>query len=244
MLIGISKSPHLEALVQGILANGDVLTDIGNTGCDVNVCWGWPTAQWVSTQLPKWANIPIICVDCHPFALRKGDTSGARILQLNNWGALAQYPDVREEVERKPPKSNPDGPVLVLGQVYTAEQKKHGFIDVWHTGGYEDWVKEELAKPNRKFRKHPRIWAVENSGEVQPSLTDDLKGCSRVVSWNSTAAVHAILEGYEASSVEQHGWARMDVNHLAALRAYPAALRSGEYWHSYREWLRSPLTTG
>lgn len=240
MKIGIRKSPHLDALVLGIEACGDILTSVYDMGCDVWLCWGWPQAEQVMRDGAPSARI--ICVDAHPFALMAGDRSGDRILQLGNWGALARYPSVpAEPMLRSPSRSEPFGPTLVLGQVYTAEQRRLGLVDTWHTGGYEQWVRGELAKPNRKFRKHPRVWMVENSGQVQPSLADDLRGCFSVASWNSTAGVHAQLLGYPATAAEPHGWAHMELERLAAQRVSPAELRSGRYWGTYREWLAKVL---
>jgi hypothetical protein len=129
------------------------------------------------------------------------------------------------------------GPVLVIGQVYTAEQKRQGLVDVWHTGGYEDWLTHEMAKPGRVYRKHPRVWMVENPGELQARLVDDLKGCSRVVTWNSTAGIHARMLGYESTAAEAHGWAHMSLTRLASLRIRPADLQSGFAWEHYRRWL-------
>lgn len=239
MRIGIRPSPHIEDLVASILRHGEVVTSFYDGGCDFYLCWGWPSALEIVKANGPACSARIICVDCHPFALRAGDGSGSRIFQLGNWGAMASYPAWNASHPIPPNKSKAGGPVLVLGQVYTAEQARHGLVDVWHTGGYDDWVKTELLLLNRKFRKHPRIWAIENDGERQPSLEDDLLGCSRVVSWNSTAAIHAQQLGYHAVAVEPHGWAHMSLSHLAGLVMSKADINSGEAWRRYREFLRS-----
>lgn len=236
MKIGLRPSPHIEELAISLAKHGDTLTTFYDGSCDYYLCWGWPSAQEIVKCVGPVSN-RIICVDCHPFALRAGDRSGSRIFQLANWGSLAAYPLWARPVPTVPTRGDIEGPVLVLGQVYTAEQARHGLVDVWHTGGYDQWVRSELALPHRKFRKHPRIWMVENSGEVQPTLAEDLAECSRVVSWNSTAAIHARLMGYSASAVEPHGWAHMSLTHLAGLVMGKDDIRSGEAWGKYREWL-------
>ena len=236
MRIGIRKSPHLHEFAETILRSGDTFTSTYDTGADFYLAWGWPQAQQVALDNSGRVGV-IICVDAHPFALKAGDTSGDRIIQLGNWGALAAYPPGMASIETPVYRSTLDGPVLVLGQVYTAEQQRLGLVDTWHTGGYEEWQKAEMAKPGRRYRKHPRIWARENEGELQPSLADDLEGCSEVVSWNSTAAIHARMLGYPATAYEAHGWAHLSLSRLAALRTSPEALRSGQAWHDYRRWL-------
>lgn len=236
MRIGIRKSPHLEAVEAGILACGDVFTSTYDTGADFYLCWGWPQAQQVAIDNGGHYS-RIVCVDSHPFALRAGDFSGDRILQLGNWGALATYPSGNAPVLACAPRHNPQGPVLVIGQVYTREQQRLGLVDVWHTGGYDNWVAVHSAMPNAKFRKHPRVWALENDGEIQPTLEADLEGCSCALTWNSTAGVHAKLLGYPATAAEAHGWANMHPERLEFLRASPEALRSGKHWHTYRRWL-------
>jgi hypothetical protein len=205
--IGIRKSPHLETLAQSILTHGDELVDVGNTGADAYLAWGWPQMQTVTRSLPKWVKAPLIIVDCHPFALEAGDRSGSRIFQLNNWGALAQYPAPKSlNTRRLVAKSRSDegGPVLVLGQVRSTEQIRQGFVDVWHTPGCDAWLKSELEKPNRKLREHPREWVRLYDGQRQPMLAEDLEGCSRVVGWNSTALVHARRLGYPVEGVDPH----------------------------------------
>lgn len=234
--IGIRKSPFLGTFADSILKHGDTFTSTNDTGADFYLAWGWPQAEQVARD-NGGRHERIICVDAHPFALRKGDTSGARILQLGNWGALAKYPDWRRPVERVPNRAVATGPALVLGQVYTAIQKASGFVDVWHTGGYEIWAERECSQANRKFRKHPRVWAFENEGEIQPSLEEDLTGCSQVLSWNSTAAIHALMLGYPASAFEPHGWALMPLDRLAGQQMTPADLKSGTAWERYRAWL-------
>lgn len=237
MKIGLRASPHIESLVESIKRHGDVVTSYYDGGCDFWLCWGWPSARDIA-QANEHATPRIICIDCHPFALRAGDESGSRIFQLGSWGALAKYPDWAARIELPHERGKTGGPILVLGQVYTAEQARHGLVDVWHTGGYDDWVKTELLRLNRKFRKHPRIWAVENDGQRQPSLEEDLAGCSRAVSWNSTAAIHAKMLGYHAVAVEPHGWAHMSMSHLAGLVMTKADIASGDAWAKYRDWLR------
>lgn len=239
MRIGLRKSPHLELLAQSIADFGDHFTSTNDTGADFYLAWGWPQAQDILKECGPQVSERIICVDAHPFALRAGDASGARIFQLGNWGALARYPWGEEVWPEPVDYFDPNGPVLVLGQVYTAEQRRLGLVDTWHTGGYEAWLKREMAQPGRVYRKHPRIWAVENEGQKQRSLEDDLDGCSRVVSWNSSAGVHARMLGYPATAAEAHGWAHMSLERLAYLRQYPTEIRSGEAWAHYRRWLVS-----
>jgi hypothetical protein len=125
----------------------------------------------------------------------------------------------------------------VLGHVSSTEQQRQGLIDVWHTKGGDAWLVGELEKPGRKFRPHPRMWPP-TTAERQPTLAEDLKGCSGAVGWNSTAVVHARLLGYPANTVEPHGWGALDLGFLNWLQAMPADLRSGEYWRTvYRPWL-------
>lgn len=238
MKIGVRKSPHLEFLLDGMLhGQQDVFTSTNDTGADFYLCWGWPQAEQVERDNGGRRD-RIICMDAHPFALKAGDVSGDRILQLGNWGAVAKYPPVEPiSVPCLDAPINKGGPVLVLGQVDSTEQQRLGLVDAWHTPGYGKWVLEEMSKPNRKFRPHPRMW---NESVPQPSLASDLHGCSSAVSWNSTAAVHSQLLGYPCSSAEEHGWGRMILGELAALRVTPKQLRTGEYWAEvYRPWLLS-----
>lgn len=241
MRIGLRKSPHLEQLCDGILKCGDTFTSTNDTGADYYLCWGWPQAQDVARE-NHGREADIICLDAHPFALRAGDRSGDRILQLGNWGRLAKYPPPRFELEWQPrirPCGVPDGPVLVLGHVSSTEQLRKGLIDVWYTPGGDAWLKQECALPNRKFRPHPRMWP-QDSTVRQPSLEEELRGCSRAVAWNSTAVIHARMLGYEADSVEAHGWGWFTLEELAGLRVSPQELRSGQYWSEvYRPWLLS-----
>jgi hypothetical protein len=236
--IGLRVSPHLEAVCQGIKACGENFTSTYDTGCDFWLCWGWPQAE----QVVRDGGVPerIICVDAHPFALAHGDRTGARILQLGNWGYKAAYPIAREFKHVKVPKSKAvaGGPVLVLGHVASTEQIRQGLVDVWYTPGGDAWLADELQQktPPRRFRPHPRMW---NRDEQQPTLAQDLKGCSRAIAWNSTSAIHARLLGYPATTVEPHGWGSFgDLDYLGSLAVTPAALRSGEYWRTiYRPWL-------
>jgi hypothetical protein len=239
MKIGVRKSPHIETLVEAIRVSGDVeLTSTYDTGCDFWLCWGWPQAEQVCRDGAPAARV--ICIDAHPFALRTGDRSGARIFQLGNWGALASYPrpkrgDELEPVELPRSRARKRGPVLVLGHVSSTEQQRGELVDVWYTPGGDAWLLEELKKPGRKFRPHPRMWTEPRP---QPTLEEDLRGCSSAVAWNSTATVHARLLGYPAVSVEEHGWGHLDLDFLAWLMVPAADVRSGVYWRSiYRPWL-------
>lgn len=242
MRIGLRISPHLEAVTQGIKACGkDAFTSTYDTGADWYLCWGWPQAEQVARDNGGRTD-SIICVDAHPFALQKDARTGARIFQLGNWGYLAGYPShvperFVEPVKPRKARSVAGGPVLVLGHVASTEQLRQGLVDVWYTPGGDRWLAEELAKPNRKFRPHPRMWTEER---VQPSLEDDLHGCSAALAWNSTAAIHARMFGYPASTVEPHGWGFFGLDQLAALSVLPKYLRSGEYWNDvYRPWLQT-----
>lgn len=244
MRIGLRKSPHLDAVVAGILASGDTFTSTNDTGADFYLCWGWPQAQDVVKE-SHGRSQHVICVDAHPFALRAGDRSGDRILQLGNWGALALYPPGRPDQSTEAhlsggrDRSTPGGPVLVLGHVSSTEQLRQGLVDVWHTPGGDAWLKEECAKPNRKFRPHPRMWPKDSTVR-QATLAEDLQGCSMAVGWNSTAVIHARLLGYPADSIEAHGWGRLSITELAGTRVGQHELRSGEYWATvYKPWLAS-----
>lgn len=225
----------------GILASGDTFTSTNDTGADFYLAWGWPQCQDVARE-NGGRDADIICLDAHPFALRAGDRSGDRILQLGNWGRLARYPTMRlppGSWPAQPNRSNPDGPVLVLGHVSSTEQLRQGLVDVWYTPGGDAWLKRELELPNRRLRVHPRMWPTDIA-ERQPSLEEDLRGCSRAVAWNSTAVLHARMLGYPADSIEAHGWGWFTLEELAALRVSPQELRSGSYWTTvYRPWLLS-----
>ncbi|HET7135186.1 MAG TPA: hypothetical protein VFJ25_04645 [Casimicrobiaceae bacterium] len=225
--------------MQGIAACGDVFTSTYDTGADWYLCWGWPQAEQVMRDGAPAERI--ICVDAHPYALMAGDRSGDRILQLGNWGALAAYPPGEVSLPRPRDRSTPTGPVLVLGQVRSTEQLRGGLVDVWYTAGCDEWTRRELGKPHRRFREHPREYARLFAGERQPTLAEDLHGCSGAISWNSTAAVHAQLLGFPATAAEAHGWAHLSLERLEALRVSPAELRSGRYWDSYREWLTKEM---
>ena len=239
--IGIRRSPHLDELARSIEAHGDYFVSTHDTGADFYLAWGWPQAEQVARD-NGGRHSRIICMDAHPFALKAGDSSGSRILQLGNWGALAKYPTFAERFSTRvisPPlnRATRHGPLLVLGQVYTAIQAAGGLVDTWHTHGYEALVRAELANPRRVFRKHPRVWAVENPGAAQPPLESDLQGCSGALSWNSTAGVHSLMLGYPAWAAESHGWAAMPLGLLAAQELPPSAIRSGAVWAEYRAWL-------
>ena len=242
MKIGVRKSPHLEFVCQGLEACGETLTSEYDGGADFFLAWGWPQAEQVAHDLGG-RDADIICVDAHPFALAAGAKTGARIFQLSNWGALARYPEPEEfPLYRAPRKrSVSGGPLLVLGHVSSTEQQRQGLIDVWHTKGGDAWLVGELEKPGRKFRPHPRMWnaaAANSATDRQPTLAEDLKGCSGAVAWNSTAVVHARLLGYPANTVEPHGWGALDLGFLDWLQVMPSDLRSGLYWRNvYRPWL-------
>jgi len=236
MKIGIRKSPHIETLVAAIAESGDELTSVYDTGADFYLCWGWPQGEQVAKD-NGGRSADIICIDAHPFALAAGAMRGSRIFQLGNWGALAQYPTPAEllPVGLKVRRIKKRGPVLVLGHVSSTEQIRGGLVDVWYTPGGDAWLDKERRKPNRKYRPHPRMWTEPRP---QPSLEEDLEGCSAAVAWNSTAVVHARMLGYPASSVEAHGWGFMDLELLAALEVMPADIRSGVYWRTvYKPWL-------
>lgn len=241
MKIGLRKSPHLETLLQGIAAVGGVeFVSEYNGGADFYLTWGWPQAEQVARDLGG-RDADIICMDAHPFALRAWDRSGARILQLGNWGRLARYPEPTGELEHikipKPAEYDPDGPTLVLGHVSSTEQLRQGLVDVWYTPGGDAWLADELRQPGRKFRPHPRMWTVN---APQPSLAEDLRGCSGAMSWNSTAAIHVRMLGFRSVSVEAHGWGHFDIDELGALRVTQEDLRTGQYWAEvYRPWLES-----
>lgn len=244
MKLGVRKSPHLDTVLQGIAAVGGVtLTSEYDTGADFYLTWGWPQAEQVERDLGGKRAADIICIDAHPFALRAGDGTGARIFQLGNWGALARYPKPAAELEHiacvGPRKAgyDPEGPVLVLGHVSSTEQLRGGLVDVWYTPGGDAWLANELRQPERKFRPHPRMW---KAAEPQATLAADLRGCSAAVAWNSTAAIHARMLGFPSYCVEAHGWGHFDLDELGGLRVTQAELRSGEYWSKvYRPWLES-----
>lgn len=243
MKIGVRKSPHLDTLLQGINAVGGVtFVSEYDTGADFYICWGWPQAEQVARDLGG-RDEDIICMDAHPFALRDGDGTGSRILQLGNWGRLARYPAPTGEIERikvqRPARGalDPGGPVLVLGHVSSTEQQRQGLIDVWFTPGGDAWLQEERREPGRKFRPHPRMWTGPGQ---QPTLAADLRGCSSAVAWNSTSVIHARMLGWPAHSMEPHGWGHFELDELGALRVTQDALRSGEYWAKvYRPWLET-----
>lgn len=236
MKLGVRHSPHLENLLAGIDAVGeDQTTTYFNSGCDFWLAWGWPQAEEIAKHGAPTDRI--IALDAHPYALQAGDKSGDRIFQLGNWGAMARYPEGTVAVPDVPDRSNPTGPVLVLGQVRSTEQIRNGFVDVWHTPGFDQWTRSELAKPGRKFREHPREWARLRGGMQQPTLAEDLRGCSRVVGWNSTALVHCRRLGYPVEGFEAHAWNKLSDARLQALRLSPSALRCGSAWDSYRSWL-------
>lgn len=239
MKIGVRKSPHIEALVDAIRAEGDEITSTYDTGADFYLCWGWPQAEQVCRDGARAEQV--ICIDAHPFALAAGDGSGARIFQLGNWGYLARYPDSGKPLQTlyvpKARARRSTGPLLVLGHVSSTEQLRGELVDVWYTPGGDAWLREELKKPGRKFRPHPRMW---NEPTPQPSLQSDLVGCRGAVCWNSTAGVHAQLLGYPAEGIEDHAWTRFDLDHLLSLRVSPADVRSGFYWRTvYRPWLQT-----
>lgn len=237
MRIGLRKSPHLELLVEGIRKCGDTFTSEYDGGADYYLAWGWPQAEQVERDSGRPA-ADIICMDAHPFALRAGDRSGGRILQLGNWGRLAHYPPLKPvEVPLPRDQSRPGGPVLVLGHVSSTEQIRGGLVDVWYTPGGDAWLRDELLKDNRKFRPHPRMW---NEPRPQPSLAEDLQGCSCAIGWNSTAVLHARMLGYPTASVEAHGWGFFELEELAAQLITPRELRDGSFWAEvYRPWLVS-----
>ena len=241
MKIGVRKSPHIATLVDAIRESGDEIVSTYDTGADWYLCWGWPQAEQVERDNGGRAD-SIICIDAHPFSLAPGDKSGARIFQLGNWGFLAEYPipergDLVDAITPPKSKAKDGGPVLVLGHVSSTEQQRGELVDVWYTPGGDKWLAAELCKPNRKFRPHPRMWT---EARQQPTLADDLKGCSSAVAWNSTAAVHARLLGYPAETYEAHGWAQFDLGFLAWLRVSPADVKSGVYWRTtYRPWLET-----
>lgn len=240
MKIGVRKSPHIETLVAAIAASGDEITSTYDTGADFYLCWGWPQGEQVCRDGGPAERV--ICIDAHPFALRSdpGSWAGARIFQLGNWGFLAKYPPPPDELWPIPVPARrikKRGPKLVLGHVSSTEQLRGGLVDVWYTPGGDAWLAKEVAKPNRKFRPHPRMW---NEPRPQPSLLEDLKECSGAVAWNSTAVIHARLLGYPAETVEEHGWGSFDLDRLGALAVSPADVRSGVYWRElYRPWLES-----
>lgn len=240
MKIGVRPSPHIATLVDAIRASGDAIVSAYDTGADFYLCWGWPQGEQIAKDIGRPA--AIICIDAHPFALMAGDGSGARIFQLGNWGFLADYPipqrgDLIEPVAVPRSKAREGGPVLVLGHVSSTEQLRGELVDVWYTPGGDRWLEAERKKPGRKYRPHPRMWTEPRP---QPSLADDLKGCSSAVAWNSTAVVHARLLGYPAESIEAHGWGQFDLDFLGWLRVSPSDVKSGAYWRNiYRPWLET-----
>jgi hypothetical protein len=239
--IGVRKSPHIETLVAAIAASGEEIVSTYDTGCDFWLCWGWPQAEQVARDNGGITD-RIICIDAHPFALAPGARTGDRIFQLGNWGFLAKYPPITELPEagatrKRSHNFRNGGPVLVLGHVSSTEQLRGELVDVWYTPGGDAWLAEELRQPNRKFRPHPRMWTEPRP---QPSLAEDLKGCSRAVAWNSTAVIHARQLGVPATTVEAHGWGQFELEELEALRVSPSDVRSGVYWRAiYRPWLET-----
>lgn len=238
MKIGVRKSPHIETLVEAIRASGDEIATTYDTGCDFWLCWGWPQAEQVCKDGARAERV--ICIDAHPFALAHGVGTGDRIFQLGNWGYLAKYPPIKELEPMKEPRpiTRRGGRyVLVLGHVSSTEQQRGGLVDIWYTPGGDKWIADELKLPGRKFRPHPRMWTEPRP---QPTLLEDLKGCSRAVAWNSTAAIHARQLGFPATTVEAHGWGQFELEELAALRVTPTDVRNGVYWRAvYRPWLET-----
>jgi hypothetical protein len=203
MKVGLCRNHMLEPhIAAGIRAAGDELVDYADSGCDIYIAWGWPMAQEVerSIRVHRAKNMPpIVCVD------RGMIDPTRRIFAINGWGALAHYHAPRAlPFEDVVCLADPEGPVLIIGQVPRA-QKRCGEVDQWDSPGYERWVAAELAKPNRKFREHPRVYNLQGHKVRQATLAEDLDGCAGAIGWNSTALIHAAMLGYPVETVEAHG---------------------------------------
>ena len=242
-------APHMPDLIAGIQACGDELDFDGlwNTGIPIIVTSEPGCAAWCWQNRPKWSKTIVVCVDVHPFPMLHAHNPAypyTTIFQISRapdevWGAKAEYAPRERDWEAPPLSSDydPNGPKLILGQVRSDDKTSRGLIDSWDSPGADRWADEARKQPNTKFREHPAEFRRNHPGEHRVSLEEDLRGCSGVLSWNSTAVIHARMLGYPGESAHPQGWGNMDITALAQQEVTPEELRSGEAWQRVRTWL-------
>lgn len=244
MKIGMLPSMYFEHVLGDSLKRaGDQLVSASNTGADAYLAWGWPEVIAMRRDAPAWHKPTILCIDPHPFAIKPGTptTEMSRIIQINGLGATAQY--APHNGKPTPPvgdgQHDPNGHILLIGQRSSAEQKRRDLADAWDTPEYERWMAPLLKNPRVRFRAHPAVFRLENPGVRQATLAEDLDGCSEVITWNSTAGIHAMQRGYQnVSAASPHGWAHMSLAHLAGQEWTLAETRNGLAWDHVRTHLR------
>ncbi|MEW9838745.1 hypothetical protein, partial [Mesorhizobium marinum] len=167
------------------------------TDADVAVVWGWRQTRMHEPMLSSGRAVVVI--------------ERAFIQPRNQWFSLAvngfngrgTFPAVQDDGERweknfahhlKPWREVEDGYALVIGQV-PGDAALHGRdIVAWAHD-----VTDELVRLGHKvvYRAHPKGPTPCPPGAVPStrSLEDDIAGASRVVVYNSTTAVEAVLAG-------------------------------------------------
>lgn len=247
MKLGVQPGAFLSRVFSDSIERaGDTITHDGDTSCDFYLAWSWPQADRMRNEMPKWLKPRVICVDLHPFAIGSASRYGSVptndgyqeswIIQLDECGALATYAPHNGKPTPVVPENrhDPNGYVLVMGQMDRAEQKRRGIDDGWDTPGCDNWISEQLKLPNVRFREHPSM-AV---GKTRATLAEDLAGSCEVRTWNSTVATHCQLLGYpNVNAATKRGWAHMTLEHLAGQEWTTTETRDGTAWNYVRDTL-------
>jgi hypothetical protein len=167
------------------------------TSADIAVVWGWRQIRMHEPMLHSGRSVIIIE---RGFIQPRTEWFS---LAVNGFNGRGQFPPSQDDGERwdkhfahhlKPWRDGDEGYGLLIGQV-PGDAALHGLDMV-------DWAQRmtnELVRLGHKvvYRPHPKglTPCPEGAEQSTKSLEDDLAGSSRVVVYNSTTAVEAVLAG-------------------------------------------------
>lgn len=222
---------------------------------DFAICWGWRIGRKLAPALPT-------------MVLERGYIGDRMSWTSIGWNGLngkALFPQwtptpaavKRRDLMRhhmKPWRTRIDGPAVIMGQV-RGDLALEGCLD--YMGWLDDAARELSTRGPVAFRPHPSDLSIptpKHAERLHGSLADALAQANHVVTWNSNAAVDAVLAGVPtvvmdrgsmAWQVAHHGGnsnACRDREwwfaHLTMAQWSPEEIARGDFWPWHRDLLR------
>lgn len=240
---------HAQALLKGLRVHGIKarIPKSRHAGADTKVvaCWGWRLGEMYRER-------------GHEVLVMERGYIGDRFryssLGWNGLNGRARFPDIAEPSRfaqicsgcLKPWRSGGEY-VLLVGQVPGDMSLAGQDLRQW----YEDIARDaaEVYGVPVRFRPHPQAvergytWKVESAPTIDGSLQDALRGALVVITYNSNAAVDAVLAGVPAIAVDEGSMAWPVTAHVLTEIAMPAR----ETWASrlaWCQWTLAEIATG
>ena len=244
----------LRQMVGGIKgAELQSLEDFVPGEADVAVVFGWYKLAWQPT-MAKW---PIIVHPGHRLLIIESAFQLRKSYYQVGWGGFAGHADFRTDgvpddrwrvmgIPTRPWQHNPDGPIVVIGQLPHDTQVQ----DVDHVQWCQDTVRYfQDAGQIVRFRPHPRIkdsldYGIPEELWDQGKLRLTLKRAQAVVTWNSTTGVDAAIAGVPVVALDRGSMAWPVASHeLAGAFVRPDRAQ----WFAalgYSQWTPSEMLLG